>query len=44
MPRAAIATGDVDMVLSAREIGEDLLRLAVLPRFRRDHGTIPPAA
>ncbi|MEO8902536.1 MAG: chemotaxis protein CheB, partial [Polyangiaceae bacterium] len=39
MPRAAIATGDVDMVLSAREIGKELLRLAALPRFKRDHGT-----
>jgi two-component system, chemotaxis family, CheB/CheR fusion protein len=37
MPRAAIATGDVDMVLPAKEIGEQLLRLAALPRFRDDH-------
>jgi two-component system CheB/CheR fusion protein len=35
MPRAAIATGDVDLVLPAREIGEELLRLAALPRFKR---------
>jgi two-component system CheB/CheR fusion protein len=35
MPRAAIATGDVDMVLPVREIGKELLRLAALPRFKR---------
>ncbi|MEO7034701.1 MAG: chemotaxis protein CheB [Polyangiaceae bacterium] len=40
MPRAAIATGDVDMILPAREIGQELLRLAALPRFKRDHGTL----
>ena len=39
MPRAAIATGDVDMILPAKEIGEQLLRLAALPRFRDDHRT-----
>lgn len=37
MPRAAIATGDVDQVLSAKEIGERLLQLAALPRFKDDH-------
>lgn len=35
MPRAAIATGDVDLVLPAQKIGEELLRLAALPRFKR---------
>ncbi len=35
MPRAAIATGDVDMVLPVREISEELLRLAASPRFNR---------
>jgi two-component system, chemotaxis family, CheB/CheR fusion protein len=35
MPRAAIATGEVDMVLPVQEIGEELLRLAALPRFKR---------
>ena len=35
MPRAAIATGDVDMVLPVQELGEELLRLAALPRFKR---------
>jgi two-component system, chemotaxis family, CheB/CheR fusion protein len=39
MPRAAIATGDVDMILPAKEIGDQLLRLAALPRFKDDHGT-----
>lgn len=34
MPRAAIATGDVDLVLPVREIGKELLRLAALPRFK----------
>ena len=43
MPREAIATGDVDQVLPAREIGEELLRLAVLPRFKDDHSTKPGA-
>jgi two-component system, chemotaxis family, CheB/CheR fusion protein len=43
MPRAAIATGDVDMVLPAKEIGEQLLRLAALPRFKDDHLTKPGA-
>jgi two-component system CheB/CheR fusion protein len=37
MPRAAIATGDVDMILPAREIAQELLRLATLPRFKHDH-------
>jgi len=37
MPRAAIATGDVDMVLPANEIGEQLLLLAAQPRFKRAH-------
>ncbi|HEY0463708.1 MAG TPA: chemotaxis protein CheB [Polyangiaceae bacterium] len=41
MPRAAIATGDVDMVLPAKEIGERLLLLAALPRFKDDHPTKP---
>jgi two-component system, chemotaxis family, CheB/CheR fusion protein len=36
MPLAAIATGDVDMILPAKEIGDRLLRLAALPRFN-DH-------
>lgn len=35
MPRAAIATGDVDLVLPVQKIGEELLRLAALPRFKR---------
>jgi two-component system CheB/CheR fusion protein len=35
MPRSAIATGDVDLVLQVQEIREELLRLAALPRFRR---------
>jgi chemotaxis response regulator CheB len=39
MPRAAIATGDVDMILPAREIGEQLMRLASLPRFKDDCGS-----
>lgn len=43
MPRAAIATGDVDMVLPAMEIGERLLQLAALPRFKNDHPTRPGA-
>jgi two-component system CheB/CheR fusion protein len=43
MPRAAIATGDVDMILPAKEIGEHLLRLAALPRFKDDHSTQPGA-
>jgi len=37
MPREAIATGDVDMILPAREIGQQLLELAALPRFKDDH-------
>jgi len=43
MPRAAIATGDVDMILPAKEIGERLLLLATLPRFKDDHPTKPGA-
>lgn len=35
MPRAAIATGDVDLVLPVQKISEELLRLAALPRFKR---------
>jgi two-component system CheB/CheR fusion protein len=35
MPKAAIATGDTDMVLPVREIGRELLRLADWPRFKR---------
>ena len=35
MPRAAIATGDVDKILPAEEIGDELMRLAALPPFRR---------
>lgn len=34
MPRAAIATGDVDLVLPVGEIAKELLRLAALPRFK----------
>jgi len=37
MPRAAIATGDTDMVLPVRDIGRELLRLAKWPRFKRTH-------
>ena len=33
MPRSAIATGDVDMILSAADIGAQLLRLSEQPRF-----------
>jgi two-component system CheB/CheR fusion protein len=36
MPREAIATGDVDKILPARTIGEQLLVLARLPRFKND--------
>jgi len=43
MPRAAIATGDVDMVLPAKEIGDELLRLAANPRFKDDHPSQPVA-
>jgi two-component system, chemotaxis family, CheB/CheR fusion protein len=35
MPRSAIATGDVDLVLPVAEIRDELLRLAQLPRFKR---------
>ena len=35
MPRCAIATGDVDLVLQVHEIRDELLRLAQLPRFKR---------
>jgi two-component system, chemotaxis family, CheB/CheR fusion protein len=34
MPRSAIATGDVDLVLQVHEIRDELLRLARLPRFK----------
>lgn len=34
MPRAAIATGDVDLILSAEEIGQELMRRAELPPFK----------
>ena len=37
MPRAAIATGDVDMILPAAEIAKELLLLAAMPRFKDDH-------
>jgi len=43
MPRAAIATGDVDMILPAKEIAEQLLLLAALPRYKDDHPTKPGA-
>jgi two-component system CheB/CheR fusion protein len=43
MPRAAIATGDVDMILPAKEIAEELLRLATMPRFKLDRPTEPDA-
>lgn len=35
MPRAAIATGEVDLVLAVAEIGAELLRLSAQPRFKR---------
>ena len=35
MPRAAIATGDVDMILPAEEISAELVRLGALPRYKR---------
>jgi two-component system, chemotaxis family, CheB/CheR fusion protein len=35
MPRAAIATGNVDLVLPVQAIGQELLRLAAQPRFKR---------
>jgi two-component system, chemotaxis family, CheB/CheR fusion protein len=34
MPRAAIATGDVDQILSAQEIALELLRRSQLPPFK----------
>ena len=34
MPRAAIATGDTDLVLPVRQIGHELLRLAQWPRYK----------
>jgi len=34
MPRAAIATGSVDLVLPVHEIRDELLRLAAMPRFK----------
>jgi two-component system, chemotaxis family, CheB/CheR fusion protein len=36
MPCAAIATGDVDLVLPVEKIGQELLRLAAQPRFKPD--------
>lgn len=36
MPSAAIATGEVDLVLPVGKIGQELLRLAALPRFKRE--------
>ena len=36
MPSAAIATGEVDLVLPVEKIGQELLRLAALPRFKRE--------
>jgi chemotaxis response regulator CheB len=43
MPREAIATGDVDMILPAKEISEQLLRLATMSRYKADHPTKPGA-
>jgi two-component system CheB/CheR fusion protein len=43
MPRAAIATGDVDMILPAAAIAEQLLHLATLSRFKRDRPVEPGA-
>lgn len=43
MPLAAIATGDVDMILPAKQIADQLLRLAALPRFKDEHPTKPGA-
>ena len=34
MPRSAIETGDVDLVLSAEELGAQLVRISELPRFK----------
>jgi two-component system CheB/CheR fusion protein len=42
MPRAAIATGDVDMVLPVAEIGKELQRLASLPRFKSQPSSRAP--
>jgi two-component system, chemotaxis family, CheB/CheR fusion protein len=42
MPRAAIAAGDVDLVLPVEEIGQELLRLAAQPRFKRDAKPVAP--
>jgi two-component system CheB/CheR fusion protein len=36
MPCAAIATGDVDLILPVEKIGQELLRLAAQPRFKLD--------
>lgn len=41
MPRAAIATGDVDRILPAKEIGVQLLLLAAQPRFKSVHPSNP---
>ncbi len=35
MPRAAIATGDVDLILPTAKISEELMNLAKLPRYSR---------
>ncbi len=35
MPRAAIATGDVDLILPTEKISEELLHLSKLPRYNR---------
>jgi two-component system CheB/CheR fusion protein len=42
MPRAAIATGDVDMVLPVAEIGKELQRLASLARFKSQPASRAP--
>jgi two-component system, chemotaxis family, CheB/CheR fusion protein len=42
MPCAAIATGDVDLVLPVDQIGQELLRLAAQPRFKRDAKPVAP--
>ena len=38
MPRAAIATGDVDLILPTEKISEELLHLSKLPRYNRQSG------
>jgi two-component system CheB/CheR fusion protein len=42
MPRAAIATGAVDAVMPVAEIGEQLVRLAGHPFFRREPSELEP--